>query len=318
MELRYEDLDFIVKKQLLPPVPAYENWIECGSLQDLLAIQYNHNSLHMEALTIRERILGTHCPEVAHPIVFRGAVCADNGRFDRCEALWIHALDLRQGNNISVQRDLLRFAQLFSQMIHIDTVDMRVENVLTVIESTTEELKRNQNRLTNPGPKDDYEIVIEEYETNILTSLYLLTIMTKLMKNHRIEFTSENLVKLYKLVFHLNQLDVKLRDGQRLIHLAVNGVSPVDDFHTSDVCKFPCPDTVKLLLHCGASVDSVDCEKNTPLHTLVATFQVYRATTADAIGRVVDIIKLLIGAGVHLDCVNIEGLTASDKCSMGE
>lgn len=318
MELRYEDLDFIVKKQLIPPVPAYENWIECMSLQDLLAIQYNHNSLHMEALTIRERILGKHCPEVAHPIVFRGAVCADNGRFDRCEALWIHALDLRQGNNISVQRDLLRFAQLFSQMIHIDSVDMRIENILKVIDSTAEEIKRNQSRLTNPGPKDDYEIVIEEYETNILTSLYLLTIMTKLMKNRTVTFTSDDLVKLYRLVFLLNQMDVKLRDGQRLIHLAVNGVSPVDDFHTSDVCKFPCPDTVKLLLHCGASVNSIDCDKNTPLHTLVSTYQVFRTASTDMVSKVEEIIKLLIGAGIHLDCINVEGLTATQKCSSSE
>ena len=39
MQLRYEDLDNIVKKELTPPVPAYENWIECMSLQDLVAIQ---------------------------------------------------------------------------------------------------------------------------------------------------------------------------------------------------------------------------------------------------------------------------------------
>lgn len=318
MELRYEDLDEIVKKNLTPPVPAYENWIECSSLQDLVAIQFNHNSLHMEALTIRERILGKHCPEVAHPVVFRGAVCADNGRFDRCEALWIHALELRQGNNITVQRDLLRFAQLFSQMIHIDTVDLRVENVLSVIESTAEELKRNQNRLINPGPKDDYDIVMEEYETNIFTALYLLCIMTKLMKNKHITFTSENFVTLYRLVYLLIQMDVKLRDGQRLIHLAVNGVSPVDDFHTSDVCKFPCIDTVKLLLHCGANVDCYDCEKNTPLHTLVSTFQVFRPASSEMITKVEDIVKLFIEAGVHLDCVNIEGLTASKKCSSSE
>jgi Fem-1 homolog b len=315
MELRYEDLDEVVKKNLVPPIPAYENWIECSSLQDLVAIQFNHNSLHMEALTIRERILGKHCPEVAHPVVFRGAVCADNGRFDRCEALWIHALELRQGNNISVQRDLLRFAQLFSQMIHIDTVDLRVENVLSVIESTAEELKRNQNRLINPGPKDDYDLVMEEYETNIFTALYLLCIMTKLMKNKHINFTSENFVTLYKHVYHLIQMDIKLRDGQRLIHLAVNGVSPVDDFHTSDVCKFPCIDTVKLLLHCGANVDCYDCEKNTPLHTLVSTFQVFRPASSEMITKVEDIVKLFIEAGVHLDCVNIEGLTASKKCS---
>lgn len=80
MELRYEDLDNIIKKKLKPPVLAYESWIECTSLQDLLAIQYNHNSLHMESLTIRERILGVHCPEIAHPVVFRGAVCAGNNK----------------------------------------------------------------------------------------------------------------------------------------------------------------------------------------------------------------------------------------------
>lgn len=100
MNLRYEDLDNIVKKELQKPILAYDNWIECQSLQDLLAIQYNHNSLHMESLTIRERILGRKCPEVAHSVVFRGAVCADNGRFDRCESLWLHALELRQENNV--------------------------------------------------------------------------------------------------------------------------------------------------------------------------------------------------------------------------
>lgn len=319
MQLRYEDLDEIVKKELKPPVPAYENWIECMSLQDLVAIQYNHNSLHMEALTVRERILGVHCPEVAHPVVFRGAVCADNNRFDRCESLWLHALDLRQGNHISVQRDLLRFAQLFSQMIHVETVDLRVGNVLLVLQSTILELERNKEKLINPGPKDDPEAVMEEYETNIFTSLYLLTIMTKLMKNRHSKITVENLKQLYKMVFQLNQMDVKLRDGQRLLHLAVNGVSPVDDFHTSDVCKFPCVDTVKLLLHCGASVDCFDCERNTPLHTLAATFQVFqRLPATELLTKVEEIAKLFIDAGIHLDSVNGDGQTAARNCTSSE
>lgn len=106
---------------------------------------------------------------MAHPVVFRGAVCADNGRFDRCEALWLHALDLRQNNNISVQRDLLRFAQLFSQMIFVDTVELRVGNVLQVLQSTIVELERNEDKMKNPGPKDDVELIREEYETNIFT-----------------------------------------------------------------------------------------------------------------------------------------------------
>lgn len=87
----------------MDPVPAYENWIESQSIQDLQAIRFNHNSIHMESLTIRERILTTKCPDVAHPVVFRGAVCADNGRFDRCESLWLHALELRQNIHVSYQ-----------------------------------------------------------------------------------------------------------------------------------------------------------------------------------------------------------------------
>lgn len=92
----------MIRKKNIEPVPAYENWIESQTVQDLQAIRYNHNSIHMESLTIRERILTTKCPDVAHPIVFRGAVCADNGRFDRCESLWLHALELRQNNNVSL------------------------------------------------------------------------------------------------------------------------------------------------------------------------------------------------------------------------
>lgn len=99
---RYEDPQNVVRKKNIAPVPAYENWIESQTIQDLQAIRFNHNSIHMESLTIRERILTTKCPDVAHPIVFRGAVCADNGRFDRCESLWLHALELRQNNNVCI------------------------------------------------------------------------------------------------------------------------------------------------------------------------------------------------------------------------
>ena len=104
MELRYEDPCNVIKKPIIPTIPAYEYWVECQTIQDLQAIRYNHNSLHMESLTIRERVLGRQCPEVAHSIVFRGAVCADNGRFDRCESLWMHALLLKQENKVSMNK----------------------------------------------------------------------------------------------------------------------------------------------------------------------------------------------------------------------
>lgn len=133
------------------------------------------------------------------------------------------------------------------------------------------ELKVNKEKFTNPGPKDDVEVVMEEFEMNIITALYLCTILTKLMKMDSAKITCEDRKKTGRLVYTLNKMNLKLRDGQTLLHLAVNGVMSVDDFHTSDVCRFPCIDTCRLLLECGALTTVLDCSRNSPLHTLTAT-----------------------------------------------
>ena len=73
----------------------------------------------MEGLTIRERILGQSNPDVLHPIIYRGAVFADQANFSRSISLWRHALRLRQAAKTSVVKDLLRFAQVFSQMFQV-------------------------------------------------------------------------------------------------------------------------------------------------------------------------------------------------------
>lgn len=218
-----------------------------------------------------------------------GAVCADNGRFDRCECLWLHALELRQLNKLSVQRDLLRFAQVFSQMIHVGAETLRLPNVLTVLQSCICELRINQHKFVEPGPKDDLKVVTEEYEANIITALYLCTIISKLLQSAGRSagssptapgssqaaavsklLKSERLAS-YKLVYELAAMRLVMRNGFTLLHLAVDGATPVDDFHISDVCRFPCPDTIRLLLMCGARVNVFDCDRNSPLHVLTST-----------------------------------------------
>lgn len=47
-----------------------------------------------------------------------------------------------------------------------------------------------------------------------------------------------DLTKAHHLVHKLCALRVCLKDGQTLLHLAVNAETPVDDFHTNDVCKY--------------------------------------------------------------------------------
>lgn len=119
-------------------------------------------------------LLGVHNPELPHPIVFRGAIFADNARFDRCIDLWLHALKLRQLNDISIVTDLLRFAQVFSQMIHVG-VDLDFSQVINVLEASITELNRNKIKIQNPDPKDDIDqCVVSLMKRTFISMSYIL------------------------------------------------------------------------------------------------------------------------------------------------
>ncbi|KAL1129561.1 hypothetical protein AAG570_012506, partial [Ranatra chinensis] len=308
MIMRFEDDENLLIKPYYPPVAAYENWVECQSLDQLEQIRFNENSLHMESLTVRERIMGANNPEVPHSVVFRGAVFADHARFDRCIELWLHALHLSQLNDLPVVKDLLRFAQVFSQMIHV-RVDLSFAHVESVLAAAVLELERNKMKLSNPTPKDDVQQLKEDMESNVISALYILVILTKLMKScdpaveHRV----------HQLVFRLNKLQVASRHGQTLLHLCVNSETPVDNFHTNDVCKFPCSATAKLLIQCGADVNAMDSNRNTPLHIIVS----YQKHISDFI-TLHSIIKELTEAGAHIDTVNMNGKTPFETASTGK
>ena len=83
MTLRWSDPDHPIPKKGLQVIEAYDNQQESENLMELKSRQHLSHKLHMEGLAIRERILGSRSPEVPHPIIYRGAVCADSTDFDR-------------------------------------------------------------------------------------------------------------------------------------------------------------------------------------------------------------------------------------------
>merc|ERR1719153_1502384 len=309
MRLRWDtSVGGVVEKETgREPVVAYDNWQETRTLEELERIKQDTNAVHMEGLTIRERILGRENPEVPHPVIYRGAVFADSARFDRCAQLWLHALNLRQDSRLPVTKDLLRFAQVFSQMIKVG-LEVEVGGVESVLSATVVEIERNQGRIANPGPKDDPETLQEEMENNCLTALYLIMILTKVTKKdpEKVEFSA--MKEIYKLV----QLNPITSTGSTLLHLTVNQNTPVDDFHTNEVCKFPCSSTTKLLIAAGADPQAVDRAKNTPLHVIV----LYKKIVSDFL-TLHAIILALLEAGAHIDSVNAASQTPLSSAATG-
>lgn len=311
MEMRYEDSNNIIQKQILQPVPAYDNWIETETIEDLQAIRLNHHSIHMESLTVRERILGKNNPDLPQPIVYRGAIFADQERFEMCCSLWNYAIDLRMNIDVSVEKDLMRFAQLFSQMIRLEkNLDMSV--VISVLSKCEREISNNKRKITNPGPKDIVSRILDEHDNNIVTALYLIKIITILLANKSCTVQKQQIRTLHTSIMNIVRI-ATLRDGQTLLHRAVNGVTPVDDFYTNEICRFPCFKTALLLVNSGALVTAEDCDRNTPLHVLISSI---RRENTLVINQAYKIIQLFIEAGAHLDAVNSQGLTPAQLAAL--
>ena len=135
---RYEDGILVIPKALVKsPISAYENTLEVESVAALEEIISDPDSMRMQALLVRERILGPAHPDTSYYIRYRydkardwifsdnlnlrGAVYADMGHFERCITLWMYALDMQQKIleplSPMTQSSLLSFAELFSFMV---------------------------------------------------------------------------------------------------------------------------------------------------------------------------------------------------------
>ncbi|XP_052400272.1 protein fem-1 homolog B-like [Carassius gibelio] len=301
---RFRDPERVIAKELASPVVAYGERAECRTLRDLEAIQHDRDALHMEGLMIRERILGADNIDVSHPIIYRGAVYADNMEFEQCIKLWLHALHLRQQGNRSTHKDLLRFAQVFSQMVHLKE-PVRASDVEHVLRASVLEIRRSLARVRSTSDAE-LPAATESYETNVFTFLYLVCISTKT------QCGEEERERINKQIYDLIRLDPRSREGLTLLHLAASSSTPVDDFHTNDVCSFPNAQVTKLLIDCGAQVNAVDYEGNSPLHLIVQ----YNRPISDFL-TLHSIMISLVEAGAHTDMTNKQKKTPLDKSTTG-
>jgi len=76
-------------------VAAYCDAVEPRSAGELAELILEPDAVRMNALVVRERVLGPVHPDTSYYVRYRGAVYADSGDFARCILLWTHAVDMQ-------------------------------------------------------------------------------------------------------------------------------------------------------------------------------------------------------------------------------
>ncbi|XP_046556474.1 protein fem-1 homolog C-like [Haliotis rubra] len=320
MEERYKERNRpILKPETASPIAAYENAVEvtsCDQLDDLIA---DPDDMRMQALLVRERILGPAHPDTSYYIRYRGALYADMGNFDRCIMLWMYALDMQQQVleplSPMTQSSFLSFAELFSFM----TTEWRYrpphpvdfKDIMKVLVRAIHELKKGKEVLmkTNVADRD-----ITHFHRLLVIIMHLLCLVCRLQS--QLEEEQEHSFK--QTVYDFVQFDPRGSKGYTPLHLAC--AKETTNVGRYPVCNFPTNDVVQLLVEVGSDVNAVDVDGNSPLHTAASNVH----TTPSNRPCRVEIVRTLLKSGAHLDACNndrktpmqlIRGMTINDIVS---
>uniref|UniRef100_A0A1B0CG59 Putative ankyrin repeat protein n=1 Tax=Lutzomyia longipalpis TaxID=7200 RepID=A0A1B0CG59_LUTLO len=289
MEERYDQEPKLPKPCDIKPVAAYDYVQEVADVATLEELVMDPDEMRMQALVIRERILGPAHPDTSYYIRYRGAVYADAGRFDRCIELWTYALTMQQSIlqplSPMTQSSLLSFAELFNFML--------------------EEVGRpvTRGRIVPPINTDDMLLVFDKAVHEVELGQKMINALPE--KERDTGALSRALVSALHLACHLARLlsdDVEcsdkviIRSGRTALHLACYREAALVGRYAAS--EFPSTQLTKALLQVGADPNAKDEAGNTPLH-LAAYARPCPASLA----------QTLVDHGAHLDAKNSDGET---------
>ena len=137
----------------------------------------------------------------------------------------------------------------------------------------------------------------------LFNALYLLVMYTKVQVSS--EMKNGNMIDLLQRFLCL---EPRTRDGNTLLHLAAWHKTPVPRDIVAN-CELPCVETMKLILHAGCDVNSVNAQGNTPLH-LAVTF----VPEPKQVEILKEMLELLLDLGADTKLVDKNGQTVMDCC----
>ena len=306
MEERYEDSSCPLLKKKMEPLEAYQNRTESQTLEELSLLEGDDLAIQMEGLMIRERILGSDNTMLRSPIRYRGAVLAYFDKNELCVGLWTRAMEIGMNCNAPKIEELEYLTDLIASMMKKGQI-LSPQTIENIFEKLIDGKRKLSEKLKSGELEEEQKN--EAQETLLFNALYLLVMYTKVQVS--LEMKNGNMIDILQRFLWLEPCT---RDGNTLLHLAVWHETPVHrGAHLRSVCKLPCVETMKLLLHAGCDVNSVNAQGNTPLH-LAVTF----VPGPEQVGSLEEMLELLLDLGADTKLVNEGGQTVMDCCETDE
>lgn len=237
------------------------------TVEELEKLIADPEEMNMQALLVRERILGPAHPDTSYYIRYRGAVFADNGKFDNCIVLWMYALDMNISNldalSPTTLSNMLSFGELFHVMKELEktrsTCLIKFSDICSIFTKAVCELDRGRRVLmdtqTEPGDNENSQ----NYSKLMKIIMHLMSLTCCMASG----LTKEEQDQGKEIVLKLISIDPRNSSGQTLLHLAAN--RETTDVGRYPVCTFPCAYCIELLTQLDVSLDIRDLHGNTAL-----------------------------------------------------
>ena len=150
---------------------------ECQTIDQLEELRLNHEDMYIEALLIRERLLGPTSDKYHASLIYRGIGLMHNAQFHQTLAFWLYELRLCQQYSLMIDPEYLRlFTLLFSEM-SLASMTVSIDTILTIISAVIGEIKYNQ----------------EEIDYHLYTLLFLITAISQVLRiGERYRFFTSN------------------------------------------------------------------------------------------------------------------------------
>ena len=187
-----------------------------------------------------------------------------------------------------------------SKLLRPNVIEDVFEILVAASEIQAEQLKSGKSQQGHENEGED---------KTVYYALYLLNIYTK------VKVQNANMIDFLQRFLRLNP---RTNDGNTLLHLAAWHGTPFYSYIYSDtlqsVCKLPCVETMKIILHAGCDVNAVNNDGNTPLHFAVT----FKHADPEEVVILSEMLLLLLDIGADPNLANKNSQTPLDHCESEE